>query len=81
MMKKLVLATALAVGAGSAGCYGTNGAFNKVHNWNGHATGSKVANSVIHFAFWILPVYELTLLGDLIIFNTIEFATGSNPMN
>ena len=30
---------------------------------------------------WIIPVYELAILGDFLIFNTIEFATGSNPLN
>ncbi|MCX5741879.1 MAG: DUF3332 family protein [Proteobacteria bacterium] len=61
------------------GCYGSFGAFHKVHDWNGHATGNKVANSGIHALLWIVQVYELVLLGDLIIFNTVEFATGDNP--
>lgn len=56
------------------------GAFNTVHKWNGHATGNNIANSVIHFGFWfVLPVYELTILGDVLIFNNIEFITG-NPV-
>lgn len=76
MMKKIVLAAALAT---ATGCYGSMGAFNKVHDWNGQATGSKVGNSVINALFWIVPVYPLTILGDVLIFNTIEFATGSNP--
>lgn len=75
-MKKLaplLLVTALSLAA--PGCYGSYGAFKSVHKWNGHVTGSKVTNSIIHFALWVVPVYELALLGDFIIFNNIEFLT------
>ena len=67
----LVLATAIA----SAGCYGSYGAFNSVHRWNAKVTNSKVGNSAIHFAFWIIPVYPVCLLGDFLIFNNLEFIT------
>lgn len=79
-MKKLMPAVVVAaLAASQPACYGSYGAFNKVHKWNGEATSSGVANSAIHFAFWIIPVYELVLLGDVLIFNNVEFATGSNP--
>jgi hypothetical protein len=72
-----LLASVLAVS--SAGCYGSYGAFNQLHRWNARATASKVANSFIHFGLWVIPVYQLSLLGDWLIFNNIEFVTGSNP--
>jgi hypothetical protein len=34
----------------------------------------------VHFALWVVPAYELILLGDILIFNTVEFWTGSNPL-
>ncbi len=70
---------ALSLTTAAAGCYGSNGAFNAIHDWNGQVTGDKWANSAVHFALWIVPVYELALLGDILIFNTIEHFTGSNP--
>jgi hypothetical protein len=70
----LVLVTALA--ASQPACYGSYGAFHAIHKWNGTATGNKLANSAIHLGLWILPVYELCLLGDWLIFNNIEFITG-----
>jgi hypothetical protein len=73
------LASVFVIAALATGCYGSFGAFNAVHGWNGHATGNRIANSLIHAGLWIVPVYELTILGDLIIFNTVEFATGT-PM-
>ena len=80
-MKRLApLALALTLATSSAGCYGSYAAFNRIHQWNGHATDSKVANSLIHFGFWVIPVYPLLLVGDFFIFNNIEFITGSNPL-
>ena len=70
----LVVAAALTT---ATGCYGSYGAFNAVHRWNGHATDSRVGNSLIHFGLWIVPVYELSLVGDFLIFNNVEFLTGS----
>lgn len=79
-MKKLAplaIAAALATTSVSqTGCYGSYSAFNAVHHWNGGVTGSKVANSVIHFGLWVIPVYELAIVGDWLIFNNIEFLTG-----
>lgn len=69
----LLVAAALAT---QAGCYGSYSAFGAVHSWNGHATDSKIANSAIHFVFWVVPIYELTLFGDFLIFNNVEFFTG-----
>lgn len=75
----LLLVSALATT--QPACYGSYGAFNKIHKWNGKATGNKITNSAIHLGLWILPVYELCILGDFFIFNTIEFITGSNPLD
>jgi hypothetical protein len=76
-MKKLAPLAITAMLAATPACYGSYSAFNAVHHWNGHVTGSKVGNSVIHFALWVIPVYELTILGDWLIFNNVEFLTGS----
>ncbi len=73
-MKKR-LASLVVFAALATGCYGSYSAFHAVHKWNGKATNSKVGNSAIHFLLWVVPVYELTLLGDFIIFNNIEFLT------
>ncbi|MBV8757969.1 MAG: DUF3332 family protein [Deltaproteobacteria bacterium] len=61
----------------ATGCYGSYGAFHAVHRWNGHATENKIANSAIHLGMWILPIYPLCLLGDFLVFNNIEFLTGT----
>jgi hypothetical protein len=51
-----------------------------VHRWEGHATGNKIANSVIHFV--LLPVtVGIVLPLDIIVFNNVEFFTGSRVFN
>jgi hypothetical protein len=75
-MKRPLAPLALALLLGATGCYGSYSAFNTLHKWNGTATSSKVGNSFIHFALWIIPAYELFLFGDLFIFNTVEFFSG-----
>jgi hypothetical protein len=60
-------------------CYGSYGAFHKVHDWNGEVSDNKWIKSGVHLALWAIPVYELVLVGDFLIFNTIEHFTGKNP--
>lgn len=81
-MKRLApLLVVAALASSNVGCYGSYGAFKTVHKWNGQATGNKYVNSAIHFGMWWIPVYELVLLGDFLIFNNIEFFTGTKVFN
>lgn len=60
-------------------CIGSFGLTNKVLSWN-NQVGSKFVNELVFFAFWILPVYEVTALADLLVLNSIEFWSGNNPV-
>lgn len=75
-----IVALSLALATTAAGCYGSYAATKRLNAWNGKATGDKLANSAIHLGLWILPVYPLAILGDFLIFNNVEFVTGSNPL-
>lgn len=79
-MRRTLRFVALAALSLGASCIGPNNAFRSVQAWNSDATGSKWANEAIHVAFWIVPVYQLTLLGDIVIFNSVEFWGGNNPV-
>jgi hypothetical protein len=81
MKKQLLHCALLATALLATSCIGSNRAFRGVHSWNTRATDSKWGNEAIHVAFWILPVYPLALLGDIVIFNSIEFWGGNNPIN
>ena len=82
-MKKRYLSVALIIAlAGSmlsTSCIGSFALTNKVLDWN-KSIGNKFVNEVVFFAFWILPVYEITALADALVLNSIEFWSGDNPM-
>lgn len=64
----------------ATGCYGTFELTSKIYDWNGDATDNKWANSIIMWGLIIIPVYEFCLFVDVVVLNTVEFWTGSNPL-
>lgn len=77
-MKRLLAAIVLGMFVLTA-CTGTFTLTKKVHKFN-RDFDNKWVEEAVFLAFVIIPVYELTTLGDALIFNTMEFWTGSNPM-
>ena len=61
-------------------CIGSFGLTSKLHNWNKGVGGNKFVSELVFLAFCILPAYELSVFADVIIFNSIEFWSGSNPI-
>lgn len=47
-----------------------------VYDFNGDAFQNRIAENILFWAFLILPVYGIAMLGDAVIFNLIEFWTG-----
>lgn len=60
-------------------CIGSFGLTNKLLGWN-RQVGDKFVNELVFFAFWILPVYEVSLIADVIVLNSIEFWSGNSPV-
>ncbi len=60
-------------------CVGSFALSNKLLNWN-RQIGNKFVNELVFFCFWIIPVYEVTSLADVLVLNSIEFWSGSNPV-
>ena len=83
-MKKYKIAVGAILLAGTSmtfsSCIGSFAMTNKVLSWN-KQVGNKFVNELVFFAFWILPVYEVTSIADLLVINTIEFWSGNNPMS
>jgi len=82
-MKKAYLTVAVALtlcaAMGMQSCIGSFALTNKLLTWN-QQVGNKFVNELVFFAFWILPVYEVTALADILVINSIEFWSGDNPM-
>ena len=53
---------------------------NFTHNWQ-TSFENRWVDEVAFLGCVILPVYGLSMLGDAIIFNSVEFWTGDNPMD
>lgn len=83
-MKKIKISVlALTLAGGSLlfnSCIGSFSLTNSVLSWN-NEVGHKFVNELVFVAFWILPVYEVTSIADLLILNSIEFWSGSNPLS
>lgn len=75
----VALVIALIGSLGLSSCIGSFSMTKKVLSWN-RTVGNKFVNELVFFAFWILPVYEVTCLADVLVLNSIEFWSGSNPM-
>lgn len=82
-MKKNVLSVAIICTLCGAltlpSCIGSFSLTNKLLTWNRHID-NKFVNELVFIAFWILPVYEVSGLADVLVLNSIEFWSGSNPV-
>ena len=82
-MRKYKIAVAAILMAGASmtfsSCIGSFALTNKMLSWN-RSIGNKFVNELVFFAFWVLPVYEVTCLADVLVINSIEFWSGSNPI-
>lgn len=74
----IVLLTATSVMM--SGCYGSFSLVSRLHDWNGNVSQKKFVNELIFFGLCIIPAYEIACLGDALIFNSIEFWGGNNPI-
>jgi len=76
-LKAAALAGVLVLGSLTAGCYGPFNLTRNLHHWNG-----TIENKWGQEGLFILlsPVYGICVLGDSLIFNSIQFWGGENPI-
>lgn len=60
-------------------CIGSFRLTNKVLAWN-HQISNKFVNELVFFGLWILPVYEISAIADILVINSVEFWSGTNPI-
>lgn len=81
-MKKVsvsFLALLLLVSSSLSGCFGSFGLTKKIYNAN-KKVGGKFVQTLVFYVFCIIPVYGVAGFLDVVLFNLIEFWSGSNPM-
>ena len=76
-MKKIIRNSALMIAAAFmlSSCIGSFQLTNKVKDWN-ESIGDKFINEVVFLAFHIVPIYEICMFADGVVFNSVEFWTG-----
>lgn len=78
--RSFFLATGLALGGMTfTSCYGSFGLTHKLHRWNG-GIGGKFVRWLVFLGLIIIPVYEIALIVDALILNSIEFWTGDSKV-
>ena len=80
MKRNLIIAGALSLSLLSSSCLGSFNAVRSLKTWNDQATNNKFVNNAIFWGLNIIPVYGLFVFADVVIFNLLEFWTGSNPI-
>ena len=77
-MKKALIALTLCSTLSLPSCLGPNNLYNNLGNWNATATDMNWLNEVIYLGLNFIPVYPIFLLGDVWIFNTIDYWSGKD---
>lgn len=80
-MKKLCLKAIgfIAVAASLSGCIGSNAVTGHVMKFNLEVVDNRYARGGVNML--LAPVYALSVGVDSLVFNSIEFWTGTNPLN
>ncbi len=60
-------------------CIGSFSLFNKLLAWN-QTIDNKFVNELVFFALWVVPAYEVAIISDALVINSIEFWSGDNPV-
>jgi len=81
VLMSLLAACVLTVSTVSTtGCFGSFAAFEKLKKWNGKVSNNKFINWLVFLLLNIIPAYELFFFADTLVFNSLEFWTGKNPL-
>jgi hypothetical protein len=83
-MKKRIMTAGVALMLSSTmlltSCFGEFALVRKVYDFNEDASSNKFVQSLLFWGMSIIPVYGVAALVDVVIFNLIEFWSGSNPI-
>ena len=80
ILKKALISAVLVLGLGSTSCLGPDHAYGSIKNWNAGLSEHDWVTELVAVGLWVIPVYEFSLLGDILVFNTIGYWSGNNPI-
>jgi hypothetical protein len=78
---KLLAALTMCLAIVSFGCIGQFGLSGKVRQFNLDVSQDRWGREIVFVLLHVIPVYGFAGFADMIIFNSIEFWSGKNPIN
>ena len=76
----LVISMLLILSMGT-GCIGNFGLSGKVREFNLDVSKDRWGREIVFVVLYVIPVYPFAGFLDILVFNSIEFWTGTNPIN
>ena len=80
MKKLLAYSLAFCFLITQSACFGSFELVKKIYNWNDSVSDSEFVKTILFYVLSIIPVYAIGAIVDVVIFNLIEFWSGSNPI-
>lgn len=71
----------LFMGMGTVGCIGNFALTGKVRQFNLEQSKDRWGREILFVLLYVIPVYPFAGLADIIVFNSIEFWSGKNPVD
>ena len=65
----------------AGGCYGPFNLTRRLYQWNGQVGRDKWEREFLFVVLVWAPVYSIATLADAVVFNSMEFWTGKNPVD
>ncbi len=63
-----------------SGCIGSFNLTRTLYSFNDEVSENQWTQELVFLGLAVIPVYAVSLFGDLLLFNSIEFWTGNNPV-
>jgi hypothetical protein len=79
-LSMLVISMLLILSMGT-GCIGNFGLSGEVRKFNLDVSQDRWGREIVFVVLYVIPVYPISGLLDVLVFNSIEFWTGTNPIN
>ncbi len=76
----LIISILLLLSMGT-GCIGNFGLSGKVRDFNLDVSKDRWGREIVFVVLYVIPVYPFAGFLDILVFNSIEFWTGKNPIN
>ncbi len=64
-----------------SGCYGPFNLTRRLYQWNGQIGRDKWEREFVFLILVWAPIYSIATLADAVVFNSMEFWTGKNPVD